>query len=83
MLVNIRIPPLLRSWFQGQSDVQVEGNTVRECLANMIDEYPGLETRLKSVSISLNGELVQLIHYGSREIKAGDEISLLPKMSGG
>lgn len=83
MMVTIQIPPLLRSWFNGRAEVRVRGGTLRECLQALIDEYPGLEIRLKSTSIFLNGELVQLIHYAGQEIREGDEIIFLPKMSGG
>jgi molybdopterin converting factor small subunit len=63
--------------------LEAEGDTVGECLANLIAEYPGLEIRLKGLVICLNGEFVQTIHYGSKVIQPGDEITLLPKMSGG
>jgi len=80
---TIKVPPLLRKWFRGQSEIQAKGSTIGECLENMINEYPELEIRLKTMLIYLNGEVVQLVHYGNQKIKEGDEISLMPRMSGG
>lgn len=83
MTAIIHIPPLLRRQFGGRSEIPARGSTLEECLRNMINEYPELEIRLKSLAVCLNGEIVQLIHYSVREIKTGDEITFLPKMSGG
>jgi len=83
MTATIKVPPLLRKWFKDQSEVQANGRTIGECIQNMINEYPGLEIRLKTIVICLNGEVIQLVHYGSKEIREGDEISLKPRMSGG
>lgn len=83
MRVTIKVPPLLRSGFNGRSEIQAKGGTIGECLQDMINEYPGFEIRLKSTVVCLNGEVVQTIYYGSKKIKEGDEISLMPRMSGG
>lgn len=83
MTATIKVPPLLRKWFKDQAEIQVRGSTIGECVQNMINEYPGLDIRLKTIVISLNGEIVQLVHYSSKEIREGDEISLVPRMSGG
>ena len=83
MIVTVHVPPLLRKWFKDQAEIQVRGSTIGECVQNMIDEYPGLDIRLKTIVISLNGEVVQLVHYSSKEIREGDEIGLVPRMSGG
>ena len=83
MTVTVHVPPILRKWFKDQEEIQVSGSTIGECLQNMIDEYPGIEIRLKTMVISLNGEVVQLVHYSRKEIREGDKISLIPRMSGG
>jgi molybdopterin converting factor small subunit len=83
MTITIHIPPLLTTWFGGRSEIEAEGDTVGVCLANLIDQYPGLEMRLKNLVICLNGEVVQTIHYGRKTLKDGDVMSFLPRMSGG
>ena len=83
MTITVHVPPLLRRWFKDQSEIQARGTTIGECVQNIINEYPGLAIRLKSTVICLNGEIVQLVHYNNTDIREGDEISLMPRMSGG
>jgi molybdopterin converting factor small subunit len=83
MTATIKVPPLLRKWVKDQSEIQAQGSTIGECIQNMILEYPGLEIRLKTMVVCLNGNVVQPVYYGRKEIREGDEISLIPMMSGG
>ena len=73
----------MRNWFNGEAEIVSKGMNLKECLEELINQYPGLEIRLGSVIVKLNGEIVQPIYYISTGVKEGDEISFWPRMSGG
>lgn len=65
----------------GQSSLMLEvpgQGTVGELRAFLLEAYPGM-SRLKSLAIAVNAEYVE----DSRKIVAGDEVALIPPVSGG
>lgn len=63
-----------------QESRQVEpGTRIEELLASLGEEYPGLRPLLPNLMVSVNQEYVAR----SRELQAGDEVALIPPVSGG
>ncbi len=65
----------------GQSSLMLEipgRGTVGELRAFLLEAYPGI-SRLKSLAIAVNAEYAE----DSRTIIAGDEVVLIPPVSGG
>jgi molybdopterin synthase catalytic subunit/molybdopterin converting factor small subunit len=56
-----------------------EGARVREVLLHYVGEAPSLEAMLPSLAISVNREYAEL----DRALREGDEVALLPPVSGG
>ncbi len=90
MKVKIIMPSYLQSFTGGQAAVEVEGNTVGECINDLVKQFPGMEKMLFTgnrrllpyVSIYLNGEDAYPDEMG-RTVKAGDEFYLLYLIGGG
>ena len=83
MPVTVKIQTLLQKWFDGKGEVQARGDTIGECIDHLEERYPGLGERLKVTVILLNGDAVQALSGPDTKVKDGDEIHLLPRMSGG
>ena len=74
----------------GQSQVDTQGATVGECIANLIDRFPGLKPELfnddgkikKTVEIYLNMESTYPDEL-KKPVKDGDEIHLTLLLAGG
>lgn len=86
----IRVPSALRTLTGGQSDVEVTASTVREALAALDRQHPGIAARV------LDGGTVKpfiRIFVGSEDIGAlagldtpiteRDEIAIVPAIAGG
>lgn len=90
MSVKVHIHSTHRQFTNGLEVVSLEGNTVGECLNQLIRQYPGMEKALfakkdqllRNVEIYLNqatahpNELV-------KPVKEGDEIYLIVMLAGG
>ena len=66
----------------GKREVEIELTdkaTVGSALRYLINLYPALNGLQNSLAIAVNAEYVD----GAKELKAGDEIALIPPVSGG
>ena len=64
----------------GQTEVEVpEGATVKAVLRQMADSHPGLAQRSDALTVAVNEEFVD----PDWVLKAGDEVALIPPISGG
>lgn len=89
--MNIRVPGPLRRLTDGSPQVEVDGSTVAEALADLEARYPGFRERLYDDS----GNLRQFINIyvndtdirfgGGLETPVGerDDISIIPAVAGG
>lgn len=91
MPVTVRVPGPLRRLTEGKAEVQVEGSTVSEALADLDRRYPGFRERLYDAS----GQLRQFIniYLNDSDIRFGqgldtpvgdhDDLSIVPAVAGG
>ena len=87
----VRIPSPLRQITGGQDKVEVEGSTLTDAVAELERQFPGIRERLLDesgelrhfVNIYVNGEDVQFLQGLETEVKAGDEVSIVPAVAGG
>ena len=90
MSVTIFIPPFLRSYVSNGRLTDVSGNTVGECINNLIQQFP--ETRklllsdkgklLDNVGIYINKEMISPDELVA-QVKDGDEIYIISTVMGG
>lgn len=89
--VTIRIPTPLRSATDGQSTVEVEGQTVDDVLRALVDRYPDLADNLYNeegtlrqfVNVYVGDEDVRFGDGVETTLEPGDEVSIVPSIAGG
>ncbi len=91
MAVTVRIPTPLQEFTQNQDAVEIDGNTVKEVLGNLDEQFGGMRQRLydeegklrRFVNIYVNQEDIRFLQGEETEVKEGDELSIVPAIAGG
>lgn len=91
MAIEVRIPVLLRTLTDGKSEVTMEGANIKELLANLEAEYPGMKERFydeegnlrRFINIYVNSEDIRFLDGEDTALKDGDEVSIVPAIAGG
>ena len=91
MAVTVRIPTPLQKLTNNQGEVQAEGTTIQEVLANLEHQFPGIKDRVydeqgnlsRFINFYVNNEDIRFLKGETTAVKAGDEISLVPAIAGG
>ena len=86
----VRIPAALRSLTGGADEVKAGGATVGEVIEDLEKRHPGLRDRLlddkgvrRFINIYVGEEDVRFTGGLATELKAGDQISIIPAIAGG
>jgi molybdopterin synthase sulfur carrier subunit len=91
MPITVRVPTPLQKVTSGKSEVSASGATVKDALADLEKNYPGLRERLysedgelrKFINIYVNEEDIRFLDSENSSIKDGDVISIIPAIAGG
>ena len=90
MSIRIHIPTPMRQHTEGQAVVEVPGSTVKGLLDNLGQKYPAIAGRLfengqvrRFINIYLNDEDIRYLDNMDTAVKDGDELSIIPAVSGG
>ncbi|MCA9450794.1 MAG: MoaD/ThiS family protein [Candidatus Omnitrophica bacterium] len=91
MSIKVRIPTPLQSATEQKPEVEVEGATIGELLANLEGEFPNLRQRLRDdsgklrrfINIYLNDEDIRFLENEATPVKETDEVSIIPAIAGG
>jgi molybdopterin synthase sulfur carrier subunit len=91
MAVTVRIPTTLRPMAGGNSQVQVEGATLAEVIANLEAAHPGFSDRLldesgalrKFVNVFVADDDVRYLAGLDTAVPAGETVSIIPAVAGG
>jgi molybdopterin synthase sulfur carrier subunit len=91
MAVTVRVPPYWRKYTNRQADVEAEGATVGEVLADVVRQHPQLgplvyaeDGRLAgSISVFLNRESVSRREGQQTPVSPGDRMMIVFAMAGG
>ena len=92
MAVTVRIPAPLRPLTADRGELAAEAaDTLRELVAGLDADYPGLRERLceddgelrRFVNVFVNGEDVRYLDGLDSAIADGDEVSIVPAVAGG
>ena len=71
-----------RRFTGGQTEFEVEANTVRRMIAELDRRFPGLGHQIdEGIAVAIDGEIYQDAYQA--ELKPGSEIVLIPKIGGG
>ncbi len=86
----VRIPAPLRTLTGGKDEISASGSTVAEIIEDMEKKHPGIRDRLlddkgvrRFVNIYVGEEDVRFLKGLATELKAGDQISIVPAIAGG
>jgi len=87
---RIRMHPLLQDLANGKESIEVNGETVGKCLADLVKQYPEIHENifdsrgnlLKHVEIFINGKPASPKEL-TMPVRDGDELSILMLLSGG
>ncbi len=89
-MTTVRIPPTLRAETGGERQVEAEGATVRDLLADLTARFPALGDRLWEdgdvapfVNVYVEGEDVRTREGIDTPVRDGQTVILLPAMAGG
>ena len=91
MAIKVRIPAPLRKLTNELDVVSAEDGSLQTCIDGLEASYPGMKERIcdetgevrRFVNIYVNGEDVRFLQGLSTELKAGDEVSIVPAVAGG
>jgi len=89
--VVVRLPTVLRAQAGGQSTVEVAGTTVREVLASLVADHPGLGANIlddvgdlrKFVNVYVDDEDIRFLDKLDTPVADGEEVAILPAVAGG
>lgn len=87
----LRIPTPLRPYAESQTEVEVQGNTVREALDDLVARYPELKKHLYGdadelrpfVNLFLGEEDIRHLQGVDTPLESGDRLMIIPSIAGG
>lgn len=88
---TIRIPTPLRSYTKGETELNVNGSTVGEALADLTNQYPDLAVHLYDdsgvlrafVNVFINEENIRHLQGVETPLTKGDKLMIIPSIAGG
>jgi molybdopterin converting factor small subunit len=91
MAVAVRIPTILRTYTQDQSQVSAEGATLTEVLESLETDFPGIKARViddagklrRFVNIYVAEEDVRFSDGLNTPTPDGAQVSIIPAVAGG
>jgi sulfur-carrier protein len=91
MSVTVRIPTILRTYTGGSALVTAEPGSLREVIAGLDADYPGLAGRIldddgrirRFVNVYVDDEDVRLAGGLETAVPAGGQVSVIPAVAGG
>ena len=87
----IHIPTPLRPYTNGDSKVEVAGDTVAEALASLTETHAGLARHLRDdsgklrsfVNVYLGDEDIRFLDKEDTEVEEDDSLTIVPSIAGG
>jgi sulfur-carrier protein len=91
MSVSVRIPTILRTYTNGESEVQADGGTLAEVLESLDASYPGIRGRIlddegsirRFVNVYVGNDDVRFLEALDTSTPEGTQISVIPAVAGG
>ena len=91
MSVSVRIPTILRTYTNGESEVQADGGTVAEVLASLDSSFPGIRGRIlddegairRFVNVYVGNDDVRFLEALETTTPEGVQVSVIPAVAGG
>ena len=91
MPATVRVPTTLRTLTAGESEVSVDGNTVRSILDSLESAHPGFRERLlddegnlrRFVNVFVDDDDVRFLDGLDTAVPDGQTVAIVPAVAGG
>jgi sulfur-carrier protein len=91
MSVSVRIPTILRTYTDGESEVSAEGDTLAAVLEDLDTHYSGIKGRVldeggelrRFVNVYVGNDDVRFLENLDTPTPDGTQISVIPAVAGG
>ena len=90
MVIEVRIPTILRTYTDGQKAVDAQGDNLAGLIEDLETNHPGIRERLidgedlrRFVNVYINDEDVRFIGGLEAPLSDGDQVTVLPAVAGG
>jgi sulfur-carrier protein len=91
MSVSVRIPTILRTYTNGESEVSADGGTLSEVLESLETSYPGIRARIlddqgairRFVNVYVGNDDVRFLEALDTSTPDGAQVSVIPAVAGG
>jgi molybdopterin synthase sulfur carrier subunit len=90
MAIVVQIPSPMREQAGGNTEVAVQGDTVKAALADLVRQYPALEAKLFDqgtlrpyVNVFVNDEDIRFLEEMETPLSDGVVVALVPAVAGG
>lgn len=91
MAIKVRIPMPLQKLTKDRDVVETSAGTVKELVAALERDYPGIKERLcdesgklrRFLNFYVNDEDIRFLKMEATPLKDGDEVSIIPAIAGG
>ncbi|MBI1909365.1 MAG: MoaD/ThiS family protein [Deltaproteobacteria bacterium] len=91
MGIKVRVPTPLQKLTGNKGEVLAKGTSVKEVLADLDRQFPGIQERLydekgtlrRFINFYVNNEDVRFLKGETTPVKEGDEVSIIPAIAGG
>ncbi len=91
MSVSVRIPTILRTYTNGDSEVSADGATLSEVIENLEASYPGIKGRIldeqgairRFVNVYVGNDDVRFLDALDTKTPEGAQVSVIPAVAGG
>jgi sulfur-carrier protein len=87
----LKIPALMKSYVDNQTEISITGETVSRALADLVSRYPAIQTHIldghgklrRYVNLFVNDENIKALNGLDTPLQENDKLILLPSISGG
>ena len=91
MSVSVRIPTILRTYTDGESEVTAAGDTLSEVIDDLDANYAGIKGRIlddqgelrRFVNVYVGNDDVRFLDGLATQVNDGSEVSVIPAVAGG
>lgn len=91
MSISVRVPTILRTYTKDAAEVSAEGITLKEVLADLEVNHPGIQARIlddngkvrRFVNVYVGDEDVRFADGLDTAIPDGAQVSIIPAVAGG
>lgn len=91
MAASVRIPTILRSYTNGESEVSAEGSTLLEVIDDLETHHAGIKARVlddngqlrRFVNVYVGNEDVRFLDGLDSPVADGAQVSIIPAVAGG